>query len=170
MPAAKRTRLFSVLTPFFILALISLTVLRFGGSLVFAGAGLVSSVGGATFVQGADQFWVTSSTPTFSGVTSASASVTGTVGSQSVAATADGSGNWSWTPTSELVGDNQVSITSGSTTVAFTLTIGSLPEEFASGGGSLAPAGSVSTTILIVGGGVILLGLGGFGLVKSRRS
>lgn len=161
--------LYKLLTPFLVLILSSLVTLQCGGSLVFAGSGLVSTVGGATFVQGADHFWVTSARPTFSGITTAAASITGTVGSQTVSATADSLGNWSWTPATELTGDNQVSITSGSTTVAFTLTIGSLPESIASGGGTLAPAGSVSPTIFIIGGGIILFGLGGFGLIKSRK-
>src|SRR3990167_5924554 len=93
----------------------------------FAGSGLVSQIGGATFVQGAKQFWVTSAKPTFSGITTAGSAVSGTVGTETVAATADASGNWSWTPAADLAGDNAVTITSGATTASFTLTIGALP-------------------------------------------
>lgn len=115
---------------------------------VFAGSGLISSIGGATFIQGAGQFWVTSDTPTFSGVTSAGAAVTGTVGSQTVSATADASGNWSWTPTVALAGDNPVAISSGSQTESFTLTIGAVPENIASASAdALPPAGNLNPTL-----------------------
>lgn len=140
-------------------------------SAVFAGSGLVSTVGGAAFVQGAKQFWVTSAKPTFSGVTTASASVTGTVGSQSVSATADASGNWSWTPTTELSGDNQVSLSSGSSTSSFTLTIGDVPENIAtSSASSLAPAGSIIPTLLILSLGVALAGVGALGFRLASKS
>lgn len=136
----------------------------------FAASGLVSTVGGAAFVQGAKQFWVTSAKPTFSGITTAGAAVSGTVGAQSVSATADASGNWSWTPTTELTGDNPVSITSGSTTASFTLTIGDLPENIASASASsLAPAGSTLNTLLVIGIGSILISAGSISLAKSFR-
>lgn len=136
---------------------------------VLAGAGLVSAVGGATFIQGAKQFWVTSATPTFSGVTTAGAAISGTVGSQTVSATADASGNWSWTAAT-LSGDSAVSITSGTQTASFTLTIGAVPANIASSSASsLAPAGSISPTILFLAGGSCLILLGSFGLRKSFR-
>ena len=135
---------------------------------VLAGSGLVSSIGGATFIQGASQFWVTSPKPTFAGVTDASAQVSGTVGSQSVSATADASGNWSWIPAADLSGDNPVTITSGSTTVSFTLTIGSVPESIATAsGGTLAPAGTFTPTLAILAFGVLLTTFGLWGLSRS---
>lgn len=138
---------------------------------VFAGSGLVSTIGGATFIQGSNQFWVTSIKPTFSGVTTASAAVTGTVGSQSVTATADASGNWSWTPATELSGDNPVSITSGSSTTAFTLTIGDVPADIASASAStLEPAGTITPTFLILGLGIILVGIGALGFKLTSKS
>ncbi len=135
-----------------------------------AGSGLVSAVGGVGFTQGTKHFWVSSGTPTISGVTTAGAKVSGTVGSQAVSATADGSGNWSWTPTA-LTGDNQVSITSGSTTTTFTLTIGALPANIASVGGStLAPAGSVTPTLIFLAGGSAFILLGVWGVSRSFKS
>ena len=135
---------------------------------IFAGSGLVSSIGGATFIQGASQFLGTSSKPTIPGVTTASASVSGTVSTQTLAATADASGNWSWTPAADLSGDNPVTITSGSTTVSFTLTIGSVPESIATAAGStLAPAGSIAPTLAILGFGVLLTTFGLWGLSRS---
>jgi len=147
----------------------SLTLITLHLSLitVLAGSGLISSIGGATFIQGATQFWVTSSRPTFSGITTAGAAVTGTVGNQSVSATADASGNWSWTPAADLTGDNTVSITSGSQSASFTLTIGQLPESIAtSGAGGLAPAGSILPTVAIL---VFGISLTTFGLVGLKR-
>lgn len=151
-------------------AFISIVVFSlFSAVPVLAGSGLVSTVGGATFIQGAKHFWVTSATPTFSGVTTAGAKVSGTVGAQTVSATADGTGNWSWTAAA-LSGDSAVSITSGATTASFTLTIGALPANIASSSaGSLAPAGSISPTILFLAGGSCLILLGSFGLRKSFR-
>ena len=150
----------------FILSL-TLSTFLFSLSSVLAGSGLVSTIGGATFIQGATHFWVTSAKPAFSGITTAGTSVTGTVGSQSISATADASGNWSWAPAADLIGDNTVSITSGSQSASFTLTIGSLPENIATAGaGGLAPAGSIFPTVAIL---VFGISLTTFGLVGLRR-
>ena len=141
---------------------------RFTLSSVYAGSGLVSSIGGVTFVQGAKHFWVTMTRPTFSGVTTAGAAVSGTVGSQSVAATANSSGNWSWTPAADLSGDNTVTITSGSTTASFTLTIGQLPANIATASGSaLSPAGSIAETFALFAAGFLIISIGSFGLARS---
>jgi hypothetical protein len=145
--------------------LVSLFATHCSQALIFASSGLVSQIGGATFVQGANQFWVTSPRPAFSGVTSANVSVTGTVGTQNVSATADSSGNWSWTPAQDLSGDNPVSITSQSESVSFTLTIGDVPASVASASAStLAPAGTFAPTVAVsfVGVSLTLFGLWGF--------
>lgn len=162
IPVIKR------LTHTAIFVLFSLLTYTCALSTVIAGSGLVSQVGGATFIQGANQFWVTSQKPAFTGVATASASVSGTVGAQSVSATADSSGNWSWTPVTDLSGDNPVTITSGSTTVSFTLTIGSVPADIASASGStLAPAGTITPTMIVLGFGIILTAFGLWGLGRS---
>lgn len=170
MPSAIKIHIYKLLTPFVIFLLASFVTMACNQNLVYGGSGLVSSVGGATFIQGAARFWVTSATPTFSGITTANASVTGTVGSQSVSATADASGNWSWTPTTALAGDNAVTITSGTTTASFTLTIGPLPENIATAGGStLAPAGSTNPTLFVLFAGSILVVVGSLGLTRSIK-
>ncbi len=146
----------------------TLIIFHFSLITVLAGSGLISSIGGATFIQGAKQFWVTSPKPTFSGITTASASVSGTVGSQTVSATADASGNWSWVPSADLTGDNSVSITSGTQSASFTLTIGQLPSNIATASaGGLAPAGSIFPTVAILGFGVLLTTFGLFGLRRN---
>ena len=137
----------------------------------YAGSGLVSQVGGATFVQGTKQFWVTGTKPTFSGITTVGATVSGTVGTETIAATADASGNWSWTPATDLAGDNAVTITSGATTASFTLTIGALPAGIATASAdTLAPAGTITPTFLILTFGVISTGLGLWGLKRVSRT
>lgn len=159
----RRLTLIIFITLCFLLAAIFFTTKQ-----VFAGSGLVSSIGEATFVQGAGHFWVTSARPTFSGITTAGNQVSGTVGSQSVTATADASGNWSWAPTSDLSGDNPVTITSGATTATFTLTIGALPENIASASANtLAPAGNTTPTIVFLLFGFILILIGSRGIVRS---
>jgi len=138
---------------------------------VFAGSGLVSSIGGATFIQGATQFWVTSSTPIFTGVATAGSAITGTVGTETVAATTDASGNWSWTPTVPLSGDNSVTIASSSQSATFTLTIGDVPSSIASASGStLPPAGTNLPTYLLLGAGLTLLLIGSVGLAKVKQT
>lgn len=136
--------------------------------LAIAGSGLISQIGTVTFSQGTSQFWITSPRPTFSGITTANGQISGSVGSQVVSATADASGNWSWTPTADLAGDNTVSVTSGNQNVSFTLTIGALPENIASAsGGTLAPAGNYLPTLAVLGFGGILTVFGFLGLRKS---
>lgn len=136
---------------------------------VFAGSGLISKIGGATFIQGASQFWVTSTTPTFSGVTSAGAEVAGTVGSETVSATANASGNWSWTPAVALAGDNAVTISSGSQSESFTLTIGNVPANIASASAdTLAPAGSLTPTLALLVGGIVFLIIGSWGIFLKK--
>ncbi|MEX2028309.1 MAG: hypothetical protein WD988_02305 [Candidatus Curtissbacteria bacterium] len=156
------------LAVFISLIVLSLFVVTCVPGSVIAGSGLVSSVGGATFIQGASQFWVTSQTPAFSGVASAGANISGTVGAQGVAATADSSGNWSWVPQEVLAGDNAVSITDGTATVNFTLTIGDVPANIASASAaSLPPAGYANPTLILLIGGFTLSIIGGIGFKKA---
>lgn len=151
-----------------IFLLVSLFTYHCALGVTLASSGLISQVGGATFIQGAKQFWVTSARPTFSGVTTADTAVSGTVGTQTVSATANASGNWSWTPIADLAGDNTVTITSGSQTVSFKLTIGSLPASIASASAStLAPAGTMTPTLIVLGFGIILTAFSLWGLRKS---
>jgi len=161
--SVKRLTIITFISLCFLLLAIFFTVRQ-----VFAGSGLVSSIGQATFIQGAKHFWVTAARPTFSGITTAAGKVSGTVGSQSVTAAADASGNWSWTPAADLSGDNPVTITSGSTTVTFTLTIGVLPANIASASANtLAPAGSTTPTIIFLLFGFLLILIGARGIVRS---
>lgn len=164
--ALNAKRLTTIAIIFFVL----LFTIYYSLSTIYAGSGLVSQVGGATFIQGAKQFWVTSARPTFSGITKAGSAVSGTVGTKTVKATADASGNWSWTPTADLTGDNSVTITSGATTASFTLTIGALPAGIATASAStLAPAGTISPTFMILTFGVLSTGLGLWGIKRASR-
>lgn len=153
-----------------IVFLVTLVSTSCATSSVFAGSGLVSSVGGVTFVQGAKHFWVSQSRPTFSGLTTASGHVDVTIGSVKNGTTADASGNWSWTPAADLSGDNQITVATSSTSTTFTLTIGSLPASIASASANtLAPAGNISPTIVLLLGGTVTLTIGSLGFLKTRR-
>lgn|GEM_PF-783474 len=166
MPALIAKRI-SILISILVL---SLFVATCGAGGVLAGAGLVTTVGGATFIQGAKHFWVSSSTPTFSGVTTAGGNVDITIGTQKSGVIANSSGNWSFTPPTALSGDNTVTVATSTTSVTFTLTIGSVPANIASSSASsLAPAGSISPTILFLAGGSCLILLGSLGLRKSFK-
>lgn len=133
-----------------------------------AGSGLLSSVGGVTFIQGANHFWVSQARPTFSGITSTGNNVDVTIGGNKNGVAADSSGNWSFTPVNDLSADNQVTIATSETSITFTLTVGALPENIASSAGStLSPAGSVNPTLFILGGGISLFLIGVFGLRRT---
>lgn len=153
---------------YIIVAISIATAVSVCSSSVIAGAGLVSSVGGVTFPQGVKQFWVSSTKPTISGITSAGSNVDITIGETKNGVVADASGNWSYTPAVDLSGDNQITIATASSSTTFTLTIGALPENIASAsGGTLAPAGTINPTLFILAGGFALLVIGGFGLVRK---
>jgi len=136
----------------------------------FAGSGLVSSIGGATFIQGAKHFYVSSARPAFSGITIASGTVDITINDTKNGVTADASGDWSYTPAADLSGDNEIVVADTSTSASFTLTIGALPESIASAAGStLAPAGSLNPTLVFGGFGILLFLTGVFGLKYSSK-
>jgi len=153
---------------YIIVAISIATAVSVCSSSVIAGAGLVSSVGGVTFPQGTKQFWVSTTKPTLSGIASASSNVDVTIGKVKNTVKSDASGNWSYTPATDLSGDNQVIVATASTSTTFTLTIGVLPANIASAsGGTLAPAGTINPTLFILAGGFALLAIGGFGLVRK---
>src|SRR3989344_3902350 len=163
LPNARRLTLNAILVFLF-----TLFTFLFSLRFALAGSGVVSSIGGATFIQGAKQFWVSSPRPAFSGVTDAGGNVDITIGTEKNGAVADSSGNWSFTPTVDLSGDNQVTVATATSSVTFTLTIGALPENIASASGStLAPAGSLTPTLAILGFGVLLTTFGLWGLSRS---
>ena len=133
-----------------------------------ASSGLVSTIGGATFIQGATHFWVSGTKPTFSGLTTAGSNVDITIGDIKNGVVADASGNWSYTPTVDLSGDNTITVATADTSTTFTLTIGELPADIASASGStLSPAGTINPTLFILAGGISLLTIGALGLRRS---
>lgn len=163
MPSVRLVLTFILIFTFFSLISNLLTL-----NPVLAGSGLVSSIGGATFIQGAKQFWVSSPRPAFSGVTDPGGNIDITIGAEKNGVVADSSGNWSFTPAADLSGDNQVTVATATSSVTFTLTIGALPENIASASGStLAPAGSLTPTLAILGFGVLLTTFGLWGLSRS---
>ncbi|MBI4037425.1 hypothetical protein HY382_00065 [Candidatus Curtissbacteria bacterium] len=153
---------------FFVVASLTTAFALCSVSTVIAGSGLLSSISGVTFIQGATQFWISDTTPTFSGLTTAGVPVDITIGGVKNGVVADSSGDWSYTHATELTGDNEITIATSESSITFTLTIGALPENIASSAGSaLAPAGSVNPTLFILGGGLSLLIIGALGWKRS---
>lgn len=115
--------------------------------------------------NGVKTWYYTSSFPKLAGTGAANADVLIKVGNISGTAKADASGNWSWQTTQDFTqGENQVTITSGTETLSFTLVIGQAgPNETASSGtkgGELPKAGVVEWTILGSVLGLLFIGLG----------
>lgn len=115
--------------------------------------------------SGVKAWYYTSSHPKLGGTGAANADVSIKVGNVSGTAKADASGNWSWQTTQDFTqGENQVTVTSGTETLSFTLVIGQAgPSETASSGtkgGELPKAGVIEWTILGSMLGLLFIGLG----------
>lgn len=92
----------------------------------------LTSIGNSTITSQTIKSWSYAGLrPTFRGTTNPSGAVTVTIDSSSLQVYADSSGNWVFTPTSDLTASNHnVSITNGTNTLSFTLSLtvsGSLP-------------------------------------------
>lgn len=70
------------------------------------------------------QWWYSGSQPVFVGEATSGASVSVSIDESEGTATADESGNWSFTSGALNDGDHQVVLTSGGSTISFTLTTG----------------------------------------------
>lgn len=115
------------------------------------------------------QWYYTSQNPIISGTTTANGTVTITIDSIAATTVADASGNWSYTPTTLTTGDHTVIIADTTEQASFTMTIGSAGptgSSSASGSATLPVAGTLSTTLMILGmGGLLVFG----GLKLSQR-
>lgn len=96
-------------------------------SLVFASAFNLKSIGSLnTDGRLYPQWWYSGLQPTLAGEATASSAIDITIDSVAYQATADASGNWSYTPLSTLTaGDHSITLTSAGSTISFTLTLGS---------------------------------------------
>lgn len=119
--------------------------------------------------------------PVLIGEATSGASVSIKVDDLTSTVTADASGEWTYTPTTLIVGTYQITITSGVESIAFTLNI---TDGVASTTGTIAPtidtgkggvstetetlpeSGSAEQTLLLLTGGLLLLG---FGLMTHQQ-
>lgn len=125
-----------------------------------------------------------SANPVFSGTADPDAAVTIAIDDASGSATADSTGNWSYTPTTLTTeGTHQVTITSGDQTLAFTLALS--PSMAATGGSAaddatisgttkggvdeLPVSGGLEDTLKLVGVGLYLIVMGGVSWWISRE-
>lgn len=114
--------------------------------------------------QNLTQWWYTAENPRLVGTAAANSSVTITIDSVANTVTADASGNWSYQPSTLTTGDHTVTITGDGETRNFTIHIGSTAPtpstetKGASGSAQTLPqSGSVTTTLAMIGSGVVLM-------------
>lgn len=109
------------------------------------------------------EWWYSTENPSLSGITTAGDSVSVTIDGTAGSATVDGSGNWSYSPTSLTAGDHTVAITGGAGSMSFTLHIGSsIPTNVTAPSTSDMPvAGVIDNTLALwlVGGLLLVLGV-----------
>ncbi len=111
-------------------------------------------------------WWYTGVNPTFKGEALASSQIDIVINDQTYQATADESGQWSFTSPAELsAGDHTISMSNSGATINFTLTLGSDNVDWQSieAGGSdesLPAAGVMLPTLLLtgLGGGLLFAG------------
>ena len=141
-----------------LLILFTLTFFLIFPQSLFA-AGFQLKTVGSLDVEGVTytQLWYSSGNVTFTGTALENAQVTATIDGTSETVTADASGNWSYT-TSLADGDHQVSFTSNESTLAFTLTIGAVPEDVGSLPAAETPTvGLISPTIILLFAGILII-------------
>jgi len=131
--------------------------LFFSPSVLAAGFQL-KSVGGLN-TEGAtlSHLWYSNSSVTFTGTALGNATVTATIDGTTNTATADASGNWSYS-TTLAEGDHQISFSSDGSTISFTLTIGQPPADIGSLPTATTPtAGNATPTIIFLSSGGLLI-------------
>ncbi|OGJ37616.1 MAG: hypothetical protein A2383_02925 [Candidatus Pacebacteria bacterium RIFOXYB1_FULL_39_46] len=132
----------------------------------------VTSIGGVATSGTLTSFTTTDTTPTIIGTASNDATIDITIDDLIVAATADSTGNWSYTPTLEA-GAHAVEIASNLETISFTLTVNdgtttttstssteSSTTTTSTTSSGLPTAGAVENTFLVIVLGMFLIGLG----------
>lgn len=134
---------------------------------VWAGGFNLKSIGSVeTGGQQISHWWYTSSVPIMIGEAGPGETVTVSIDGVEGTSTADGDGNWTYTPSALDTGDHEITLTSGGSTINFTLTIGTENVDWDSvnsGGGETLPAAGVLFPTLM------LTILGGVFVVLSRR-
>jgi hypothetical protein len=121
----------------------------------YAGTFNLKSIGQLdTSGQQISHWWYTGSTPILIGEAAAGSSVSVSVDGTATTVTADGSGNWTSNPGSLAAGDHKIILTSGGSTINFTLTLGAENANWdvigKSGGATLPTAGATYPTLILI--------------------
>lgn len=142
------------------LLLAVLSFFLFNVPLLFASGFQLKAIG-ALDVTGAvsKEWWYSNANPRLSGITPAGSTVTVKIDSVDYSATVDGSGNWTYSPTTLSDGDHAVVISSSAGSQTFTLHIGSVPATVTAPMISSTPVvGTREVTLTIwLGAGVLLV-------------
>lgn len=130
---------------------------------IFAGTFRLVSIGNMkTYAANYGHWWYTSPQPVITGSAMANAAVTVDVDSSVSTVNANANGDWSFTPTTLNTGDHAIKLSSGGSTISFTLTIGEAPGNISAPAESTTPVAGNSTPLLLVttlGAGIIFMGL-----------
>lgn len=136
----------------------------YSGKSVFAGGFNLRSIGSLdTSGRQISHWWYTGSIPTMKGEASAGEAVTISIDGTESTETADAEGNWIYAPGSLDTGDHKIVLTSGGSTISFTLTMGSENIDWDavnSGEGETLPAAGVLFPTLglgTIGGAFVLI-------------
>lgn len=129
----------------------------------YAGGFNLKSIGQVdTSGQQISHWWYTGLTPILTGEAAALSEVTISIDGTETKVTADESGNWTYNPGALTSGDHAIILTSGGSTITFTLTLGAENvDQNAIGSGSaetLPTAGVTFPTLILLGiGGILFL-------------
>lgn len=130
---------------------------------VLAGGFNLKSIGSVdTSGRQISHWWYTGSMATMNGEAAAGETVTISIDGNESTTTADDEGNWTYTPESLGDGDHEITLTSGGSTISFTLTLGTENvnwDTVNNGDGEAMPAAGVlfPTLCLTSLGGIFVL-------------
>lgn len=114
---------------------------------VWAGGFNLKSIGSVdTSGRQISHWWYTGSVAIMKGEAAAGGTVNVSIDGEEATTIADGDGNWTYVPPGLTDGDHQVTLTSGGSTIRFTLTMGASNVDWDavnSGGGETLPAAGV---------------------------
>jgi hypothetical protein len=137
---------------------------------VFASGFQLKAIG-ALDVTGAvsKEWWYSNANPALSGITTAGSTVTVKIDDVDYQATVDGSGNWSYIPTTLSDGDHSVVLTSSAGSQSFTLHIGAVPADVTAPTQQSTPVvGTTEQSLALWLGGAIIM-IAGLALLPIKK-
>lgn len=136
---------------------------------IFAGGFTISSIGGVTTNnKQVSKFWHSSTKPVLRGTALPGANIDITLDGTAVQIAADSSGDWVYTPASDLAaGAHEITFASNGSTQKLTLTTGSMGD--ASIGGWSDASNSALPAAGVAWPTILLLSVGGLGMVLGLK-